>query len=176
MKLLTPAAPVPGITRLQIRSFYSASDGFYCSMYPVAESLSRLVDHFDTIPQLKGKVVPPSLMHVTLMYSKQAVPMDQLPWINRDVRVPGTVIGYDFFCNPHATSGAVVMLLDSEEIVNFHEELAELADYTWDEFKPHATVAYDVSPVDAAIVISALMALPLPTNLLFTAPVFEDKS
>lgn len=161
---------------IPVHSFYSGNRGFYCSMYPTNETLGRLVSLYEKVPQLKDCMVQPPLMHVTLMYSNEAIPMPELPWINRDVVLSATAVGYDFFCKPHATEGAVVLLLDSEELLRYHSELATLADYTWDEFKPHLTLAYGVSPTDAAIMISALTAMPLPTDLKFTAPVYEDKS
>jgi len=164
------------IESLKITAFYSGNRGFYCSMYPTSATLSTLVSHFKPVPQLGDKLVPPALMHVTLMYSNEPVPMEDLPWVQRDVVIPAVAIGYDFFCKPHATEGAVVMLLDSKGLEDYHESLATLADYTWDEFKPHLTLAYDMDPTEAAILISALSAMPLPQGLAFTAPVFEDKS
>lgn len=172
MKLLQPKTVNP----IAVTSFYSGHKGFYCSMYPTAESLSRIVAHFQSVPQLKDLLVPPALMHVTIMHSDEAIPFAELPWINRDVKLTGKAIGYDFFSKPHAVDGAVVMLLESTSLESYHEQLAKMAEYTWDEFKPHLTLAYGVDPTNAAIIISALNALPLLEELTFTAPVFEDKS
>lgn len=172
MQLLKPRAP----QMIPVRSSYSASKGFYCCMYPTSSTLSALQQHFAQVPQLKDTLVAPPLQHVTLMYSDTAIPMNELPWINRDVVISASAVGYDLFIKPPAVDGAIVMLLDSPGLEQYHEELATMAEYTWDEYKPHLTLAYNASPTEAAIIISALAALPLPQNLTFTAPVFEDKT
>lgn len=172
MLILKPNAP----KRIPVRSFYSGNRGFYCSMYPTNDTLNRIVQHFKTVPQLVDRLVAPSLMHVTIMHSDQSIPMEELPWINRDAVIPSAAKGYDFFCKPHATEGAVVMLLESEGLEQYHAELSLMAEYSWDEFKPHMTLAYGVNPTDAATIISTVAAMPLLTNLNFTAPVFEDKT
>lgn len=172
MHILQPRTP----DRIKVQSYYSGKKGFYCSMYPTSESLARLVKHFSQVPQLGDRMVAPPLQHVTVMYSDHAIPIPELPWITRDVILRGRIIGYDLFIKPHKTEGAVVALLESADLTSYHSELEKMAEYTWDEYKPHLTVAYDVTPTDAAIIISALAALPLPAELTFTAPVFEDKS
>lgn len=172
MQLLKTRAPA----LIPVRSSYGGKKGFYCCMYPTSATLLALQQHLEKIPQLKDKLVPPPLQHVTIMYSNTAIPMEELPWINRDVVLGAQAVGYDLFIKPHAEDGAVVMLLSSPDLEAYHEELAKLAEYTWDEYKPHLTLAYGVSPTEAAIIISALAALPLPQGLTFTAPVFEDKS
>jgi hypothetical protein len=173
MKMIPRREP---FTPIKVQSSYSGANGFYCSMYPTSDTLQRLVAHFQQVPQVRDRMVMPALQHVTLMYSEQPVPVPELPWIDRDLVIPATATGYDFFCKPHSAEGAVVMLLDSAGLTGYHEQLAEIAEYTWDEYKPHLTIAYGVKPTDAAIICAALSALPLPSGLQFTAPVFEDKS
>lgn len=178
MRVLKPTVPVvkQPLNKLAVTAYYSGTKGFYCSMYPTNETLVNINNHFSSVPQLKDSLVVPPLMHVTIMHSNSAIPMPELPWINRDVVLRGRAIGYDYFCKPHATEGAVVMLLESTDLEGYHEELKKMAEYTWDEYRPHLTLAYGVAPTDAAIIISALNAMPLLDNLSFTAPVFEDKS
>lgn len=159
---------------LPIQSSYNGKSGFYCSMYPTSKTLQTLVSLYSEVEELIGRLVPPALMHVTVMYSEDSIPMSELPWIDRDLEIPVTAVGYDFMGPQDKTTGAVALLLDSKSLEDYHQGFRDIVRYTWDEFRPHLTLAYDVSPVEAALIIGSLKALPLPQNLVMTAPVFED--
>ena len=95
------------------------------------------------------KVLSPEELHVTVVYSKQAVDWDALAPAEDTVSVAGgprSVI-------PLGTEGAVVLKFDSQDLQERHSEWETTgASWDYDEYHCHVTISYFAADVDLASV------------------------
>jgi len=86
-----------------------------------------------------ANTVDAAKMHCTLLYSRREH-ADYIP--NENLRHSCRFRGYSIF------GTALVMLLDSEDMVHRHMELMDRhgATYDFEQYIPHITLAYDIPP------------------------------
>ena len=105
------------------------------------------------VSALEGIVTPDP--HVTLMYSKgSAVPLhfiDQVLARRKLSGVPLQVVGVDVFDSQEDPSkGCIVLEVKNQILTDIHNHLLRIGcKHSYSEFKPHATLIYDV-PLEQA--------------------------
>ena len=111
-----------------------------------------------------GKVLHPSKMHVTNMFSKTAVEWDQFTPLDNKLSVRGGVRTLEQF-----DGGAVVMKFEVAALQDrFDEFLAGGCSYDYPEYKAHVTITYEVGDVNISTIE------PFKGVLLFGPEEFEE--
>ena len=118
-------------------------DGTYVSM-DLNEDCRQLLDHFVEMNLGLTERVDPSTYHITLIYSRTPVPSAE-SYIGLSTTSTASVAGYEVF--PTKNDGhCLVMRLKFPfaELMN-NKLTAEGATSDYTEYKPHLTIAYDMS-------------------------------
>ena len=110
-----------------------------------------------------GTVVPPGKHHVTLMYSEGTdVPKDKIKkgieWMTGSRTAKSHSVDV-FDSDDDPTKGCIVLDIDSDHLHNIHEELRRIGlRHSYQEFKPHVTLAYGVDIDEAKRIAKELNA------------------
>lgn len=120
---------------------YTGNDGFYSSVTPKEKSKMFILKLIDLI-RLDEQINPDTL-HVTVMYSYQAVSDSQ----HAQTTYKGKIKGVTYWKEPKA----LVLLLDSPALQEEHKYWQELgAQHTYPNYTPHVTLYIgDLSPEQA---------------------------
>lgn len=117
---------------------------------------AQMVNELVSAVGIKGDVIRPYEMHVTLMFDKTN-PIDTrtASFINRNQAIYDAVItGFDFL-----GGDSVVLLLSSPEVENRHKELKIFMTHSFEDFLPHTSVAYNADEEDFEKLKSVLTGL-----------------
>ena len=135
--------------------------------------VSRRVLNFEDIirwakSQGFKRIMPPSDLHVTLVYSKTPVDWSTIPDSTGPVRIPGGAFARDRKIEQF-DGGAVVLRFESKELSDRWAELRALgAESSYPTYKPHVTITYEPGDIDLTKV------QPYLGDLEFSYEIFEE--
>ena len=112
-----------------------SAQGTYAKLLLSATSNQNLTDYCE-----QNNIDPIDEFHCTLAYSRVVVP--EIESYHCNLPIITTPVGFKLF--PSQTGDALVLLLDSDELVDIFNEFKEFG-ATWDypEFQPHLTLNYN---------------------------------
>lgn len=128
-----------------LTQFAKHKDGTYVSM-DLSEESRQLLDHFVEMNLGLTERVDPSTYHITVIYSRTPVPSaENYLHMNTPLPVEASVTGYEVF--PTKNNGkCLVMRLDCPYATRLNGELGKQgATSDYPEYKPHLTIAYDMT-------------------------------
>lgn len=137
-----------------LKQFARHKDGTYVSM-DLSQESRALLDNFVEMNLGLTERVDPSTYHITIIYSRSPVPSAE-QYDGYGTEQPARVIGYEVF--PTKNDGkCLVMRLQCPFAELMNKELtAQGATSDYDTYKPHLTIAYDITQeIDPA-------TLPIP--------------
>lgn len=120
-------------------------------------SQTSLLDLFQEIKsktdELDGTLIKRHDLHMTLMYDRtNPIPAKNIPYFSKSGEVyKGTVVDSILLGEEGSEHRAVVLLIDSYEIVERHDELRATMKHSFDEFVPHISVIYGATEQDYVI-------------------------
>lgn len=117
----------------------------------------------DTIGEvvLTGRLLAPHELHMTLMYDgSNPVRSRNLSVVSDpDSVYNGVISGYSLLGEETSAFRAVVLEVECPDVVARHEELSIFMTHSFDNFIPHISVAYGVTPEDLLTLQSRLTKL-----------------
>jgi 2'-5' RNA ligase len=147
---------------MTLREFAAHKDGTYVSM-DLDEQSRALLDNFVEMNLGLTERVDPSTYHITIIYSRTPVPSAE-KYAGYGSEQPAKVTGYEVFPTKNDGKCLVARLnFPFAELLN-KQLTAEGATSDYDSYKPHLTIAYDMTQeIDPE-------TLPIPQFTLTFAP------
>lgn len=116
---------------------YTGSNGFYAWVNPTNETLEELLDFFPELKLTAEEVVD---LHVTIMYSKTAIPVECASKVEPSFSAPVFATHIEFW-EGHDKDGYLVLKLTRDSIERLHNKWKACgAVSTFDDYVPHMTL------------------------------------